>query len=44
VRQFHSPEQVSQFLQMAGFQQVRLQKYLGGAVCMHVAIKPRASF
>ena len=44
VRQFHSPEQVSQFLQLAGFQQVRLQKYLGGAVCMHVAIKPRALF
>jgi len=44
VRQFHSPEQISQFLQAAGFHQVRLQKYLGGAVCMHVAVKPGAAF
>lgn len=44
VRHFHSPEQVSQFLQAAGFHPVRLQKYLGGAVCMHVAIKPRGAF
>jgi len=43
VRQFHSPEQVSQYLEAAGFRQVRVKKYLGGAVCMHVAIKPRAA-
>jgi 2-methoxy-6-polyprenyl-1,4-benzoquinol methylase len=44
VRQFHSPETISQFLQTAGFDQVRLRKFLSGAVCMHVATKPLANF
>jgi len=44
VRQFHSPETISQFLQTAGFEQVRLRKFLSGAVCMHVATKPLANF
>jgi demethylmenaquinone methyltransferase/2-methoxy-6-polyprenyl-1,4-benzoquinol methylase len=43
VRQFHSPEQVSEFLHAAGFRQVSLQKFLAGAVCMHVAVKPGAA-
>ena len=44
VREFHSPEQVSEFLETAGFHQVRLEKFLGGAVCMHIAIKAGAAF
>jgi demethylmenaquinone methyltransferase/2-methoxy-6-polyprenyl-1,4-benzoquinol methylase len=40
VREFYSPEMVKQFLESAGFHQVCLQKFLGGAVCMHVATKP----
>ncbi len=41
VRQFHPPEIISEFLQTAGFEQIRLRKFLNGAVCMHVATKPR---
>ena len=44
VRQFHPPEIISEFLQAAGFEQIRLRKFLNGAVCMHVAIKPCSRF
>jgi demethylmenaquinone methyltransferase / 2-methoxy-6-polyprenyl-1,4-benzoquinol methylase len=41
VRQFQSPEKIAQLLREAGFEQVGLRKFLSGAVCMHVANKPR---
>jgi len=39
VRQFHSPESVTRMIEQAGFVDVRIQKFLSGAVCMHVAAK-----
>lgn len=39
VRHFHSPERVAKFIEGAGFQRVSIQKFLAGAVCMHVAEK-----
>ncbi|HEY7217189.1 MAG TPA: ubiquinone/menaquinone biosynthesis methyltransferase [Candidatus Binatia bacterium] len=41
VRQFHPPEKVAQLIQQAGFMPVTVQKFLNGAVCMHIAAKPR---
>ena len=40
VRQFVPPEEVSELLQQCGFEQVTLQRFLFGAVCLHVANKP----
>ena len=42
VRHFYSPEAVSAMIERAGFQQVALRKFLGGAVCMHIAEKAGA--
>jgi len=40
VRRFVPPEEVSELLQQCGFEQVTLQRFLFGAVCLHVANKP----
>jgi demethylmenaquinone methyltransferase / 2-methoxy-6-polyprenyl-1,4-benzoquinol methylase len=40
VRQFVPPERVSELLEQCGFEQVTLQRFLFGAVCLHVASKP----
>ena len=40
VRQFVPPDRVSQLLEQCGFEQVTLQRFLFGAVCLHVANKP----
>ena len=42
VRQFHAPETVARMIEQAGFVDVKIQKYLCGAVCMHVAAKASA--
>ncbi|HXV79303.1 MAG TPA: ubiquinone/menaquinone biosynthesis methyltransferase [Candidatus Binatia bacterium] len=42
VANFHSPERVREFIQQAGFKQVKIQKFLNGAVCIHVAEKTDA--
>ena len=42
VRHFHSPEAVTGFIEEARFEDVELRKFLGGAVCLHVARKPPA--
>jgi demethylmenaquinone methyltransferase / 2-methoxy-6-polyprenyl-1,4-benzoquinol methylase len=46
VRRFHRPETVTNLIEQAGFQRVVVQKFLSGAVCMHVGSKlstpPRA--
>jgi demethylmenaquinone methyltransferase / 2-methoxy-6-polyprenyl-1,4-benzoquinol methylase len=40
VANFHSPEKVGELIEQAGFKQVRIRKFLNGAVCMHLAEKP----
>ena len=40
VRQFHSPQAIAELVQRAGFIEVKTEKFLRGAVCLHVAIKP----
>jgi demethylmenaquinone methyltransferase / 2-methoxy-6-polyprenyl-1,4-benzoquinol methylase len=40
VRQFVPPERVSELLEQCGFEQVTVQRFLFGAVCLHVANKP----
>jgi demethylmenaquinone methyltransferase / 2-methoxy-6-polyprenyl-1,4-benzoquinol methylase len=42
VRQFHSPDAVSSLIEGSKFEQVKLRKFLHGAVCLHVAQKPAA--
>lgn len=41
VRRFVPPENISELLQQCGFEQVTLQRFLFGAVCLHVASKPQ---
>ena len=43
VRQFHAPETVAELMQKAGFVEVTMEKFLRGAVCMHVGKKSVAS-
>jgi demethylmenaquinone methyltransferase/2-methoxy-6-polyprenyl-1,4-benzoquinol methylase len=42
VRHFYSPEAVTGLIEEAQLEPVRLCKFLGGAVCLHVARKPPA--
>lgn len=42
VRQFHAPETVTGMIEQAGFVDVKIQKFLRGAVCMHVGAKSSA--
>jgi len=42
VRRFHPPESVARMIEQAGFADVKMQKFLRGAVCIHVAAKPSA--
>jgi demethylmenaquinone methyltransferase / 2-methoxy-6-polyprenyl-1,4-benzoquinol methylase len=39
VEHFDPPERVANLLEQTGFKQVRIRKFLKGAVCMHVAEK-----
>ncbi len=41
VRRFHPPENVTTLIEQAGFKPVTVRKFLRGAVCMHIANKPR---
>jgi demethylmenaquinone methyltransferase/2-methoxy-6-polyprenyl-1,4-benzoquinol methylase len=43
VRRFDPPETVATMIEQAGFVEVKIQKFLRGAVCMHVAAKPTAA-
>jgi len=43
VRQFYPPETVASMIEQAGFVDVKIQKFLRGAVCMHVATKSSVS-
>lgn len=40
VRTFDTPEAIAELIRQAGFPSVTVQKFLGGAVCLHVAEKP----
>jgi len=39
VRGFHSPETVGEIIADAGFADIRIEKFLSGAVCLHTAVK-----
>src|SRR5574341_47628 len=39
VRNFHSPEPVQQMIGAAGFSRIRTEKFLRGAVCLHLGEK-----
>ncbi|MEX0802724.1 MAG: ubiquinone/menaquinone biosynthesis methyltransferase [Candidatus Binatia bacterium] len=41
VRQFASPEKIAELIEQCGFEKVTLQRFLFGAVCLHMADKPR---
>lgn len=43
VRTFHPPETVAELIRQAGFQAVTMEKFLRGAVCLHLGEKPGAS-
>ncbi|MBI4529573.1 MAG: bifunctional demethylmenaquinone methyltransferase/2-methoxy-6-polyprenyl-1,4-benzoquinol methylase UbiE [Deltaproteobacteria bacterium] len=40
VKNFHSPENVHDIIRKAGFARITTQKFLRGAVCLHVGEKP----
>jgi len=40
VKTFDNPETIADLIQQAGFEEVRIQRFLGGAVCIHVGEKP----
>lgn len=39
VRSFDPPEAISQLLHQAGFEKIRIERFLRGAVCLHIAQK-----
>jgi len=39
VRQFHPPETIATAIEQAGFERITIQRFLNGAVCMHVGEK-----
>ena len=43
VKTFDNPETIADLIQQAGFEEVRIQRFLGGAVCIHVGEKPEIS-
>jgi demethylmenaquinone methyltransferase/2-methoxy-6-polyprenyl-1,4-benzoquinol methylase len=40
VRGFESPEAIGSAIRLAGFEKIKLQRFIGGAVCLHLAEKP----
>lgn len=43
VRTFQSPETVAELIRETGFQEVKIDKFFSGAVCLHLGEKPRAA-
>jgi demethylmenaquinone methyltransferase/2-methoxy-6-polyprenyl-1,4-benzoquinol methylase len=43
VRTFHAPETVAGLISQSGFQEVKLEKFLNGAVCLHLGKKSGAA-
>jgi len=41
VRTFDPPEDIAELLRETGFQEVKIEKFLRGAVCLHLGEKPR---
>lgn len=39
VRQFHSPERIADIMRDCGFERIVTERFLNGAVCMHIAEK-----
>lgn len=42
VRTFHPPETIAELIRQTGFQEVKMEKFLCGAVCLHMGEKPGA--
>lgn len=40
VRTFDPPETIAELIQRVGFERVRIQRFLRGAVCLHIGEKP----
>ncbi len=40
VRKFHAPEAIAELIQKTGFDRVETERYLKGAVCLHLGEKP----
>lgn len=40
VRTFHPPETIATIIRQTGFREVRTEKFLSGAVCLHLGQKP----
>jgi len=40
VRTFVPPETIAKVIQRAGFERVNIERFLGGAVCLHIGDKP----
>jgi demethylmenaquinone methyltransferase/2-methoxy-6-polyprenyl-1,4-benzoquinol methylase len=40
VRTFEPPEAIAEVIQQAGFESVTIERFLGGAVCLHIGEKP----
>jgi len=40
VRKFHPPETIAEMIRLAGFEEIKIERFLRGAVCLHVAQKP----
>jgi len=43
VRTFAPPESIAKVIQRAGFERVNIERFLGGAVCLHIGDKPIVS-
>jgi demethylmenaquinone methyltransferase/2-methoxy-6-polyprenyl-1,4-benzoquinol methylase len=43
VRHFHSPDRIADTLRDCGFERIAVQRFLHGAVCLHVAEKPNGA-
>ncbi|MFQ5850725.1 MAG: ubiquinone/menaquinone biosynthesis methyltransferase [Candidatus Binatia bacterium] len=41
VKKFASPESIADVIRQAGFEETRIQRFLRGAVCLHMAEKPQ---
>jgi demethylmenaquinone methyltransferase/2-methoxy-6-polyprenyl-1,4-benzoquinol methylase len=40
VRQFHSPARISETMRECGFEGITVRRFLNGAVCLHIGMKP----
>lgn len=41
VRTFDPPETIAELIRQTGFEEIRIEKFMSGAVCLHLGEKPR---